>query len=112
MDVTIGDEMKVFTAHVDRSDRWNGWLACPYFDRDEADRVAEWINDDLGYDNGEPPIAAEWAIDVLFITEYLGDSNRESTTRIAPDFDGRYAIGAYAWCWTERTSDATTDGDA
>ena len=84
MQVTLtGDE--AFLGLVDPSVRWNGFL-CPEFSREEAEKVAEWINADRER-------KATWVDGTLFVTY------DEYTDVYEANADGNYAIGAFAWVW-------------
>ena len=80
--------------------RWNGWIAEPRFDRATVDRIAAMLERDRA--DGSPS-RIEWdgATAILHDDGAEQDWPDQSPERIAPDPDGRYAIGAYSWCWYE-----------
>ncbi len=97
--VTIDGETW-FTARADVAERWNGWLACPWFTRLEAERVAAWLEANRAaevarYGESEG-ISASWDGDTLV----LGDPSYDVVERLDA-VDGYYAIGAYGWVWSD-----------
>ncbi|MFC0623795.1 hypothetical protein [Kribbella deserti] len=93
--VTIDGYITVM-GHYDPAVRWNGWL-CPSFDRDVAEKVAAWANED--------PESARftWEGDVLVYEQpNYPDSEPE---RIEPDSNGHYSIGAFSWVWSVAKGD-------
>lgn len=107
-----GDEPAVL-AQYDPAERWNGFV-CPHMDALSAVTVLDWIGSDheygVTYDfvPGDYEDVDEFGQYVLLVTDiqysdpescdYQDDYEPE---RIAPDADGLYALGAYAWTWTE-----------
>ncbi len=111
MMVTIGDGPG-FPALVDLDERWNGWLV-PRFDRASATRVIEWLNQErtTAPENDRHEYAhATWVSTVIVITNH---HDADAPDRIEPDTEGRYAIGAYNWCWEpiDQHDDRTTATD-
>ncbi|WP_263788949.1 hypothetical protein [Salinibacter grassmerensis] len=83
-----------------KGDTWNGW-ACPYFEKDVAEQVAEHYSQEDQYDHEEE----YWA-------EYIPEEDafafhnheyEEPREFGAVAFDGHklYPIGAYCWTWVE-----------
>jgi hypothetical protein len=69
---------------------WNGW-ACPIFSKSEAIKIMDMFNSQkdsgvvMSYDDDKKAF--------LTIVEGADDEEFEETN------DGRYAIGAWSWCW-------------
>ena len=80
--------------------RWNGW-ATPYFELEEAKRVAEGNNEMAEY-----PIEYDEVYDQFYI---LDKETAELETwkgediRTAEGIKHLYGIGAYSWIWDEAT---------
>lgn len=107
VEVCVSDEELSgrFTAYADLHCRWNGWIGCPWFDRQEAERVADWINDNAQHFGGGDYADAKWDGDVLILTADPGTED-EFVQRLEPNEEGRYAIGANKWCWIEAAAPA------
>jgi hypothetical protein len=86
---------------------WNGW-ACPAFRRPVAEAVVEWINRTADADS-EDATRAAWDGDTVVLTDAgRADDADQAPERIRPDVQGRYGIGAGAWCWSLATQDDHT----
>jgi len=85
-------EDKAFSAYVDKSVRWNGWL-CPYFTRGEAERVVDALQ--IGVYDAER--------DAFVVQDEDGQPYEafERTALTAEDGSALYAVGAYSWSWCE-----------
>ena len=83
---------KLFSAYVDESVRWNGWL-CPYFTREEAERVVDALK--VGVYDAER--------DAFVVHDEDGQpfETFERTALTADDGSALYAVGAYSWSWSE-----------
>lgn len=96
----VGIDEPMFPALADPTDRWNGWLGTPWFDRASAQAVADWAND------GE---SVHITIDDqgVWVLEYdWNDDYTDPRGELCPwrtDIDGtpRATIGAWAWRWSE-----------
>lgn len=76
--------------------RWNGWL-CPHIDPLSVEQVMAWLGE---MEEDQPSPTHEWREDgALLLTEY--DGLDAYTEVLEPDADGLYALGAYAWVWSE-----------
>ena len=79
-------------------DHWNGW-ACPYFSRQEAERVLK----------ASTAIGFQWTFDEqqnAFSVRNINDpedAEPESFEGIQMDINGKtqtlYGVGAYSWIW-------------
>lgn len=91
----------------DSGARWNGFV-CPTFTRVTAELIVEHINR-VNAESSDPDAQhyLSWKGDMLLITCPLDAADDPSYQPIPvfPDRHGRYAIGAYRWCWQR------TDGD-
>ena len=96
---TIGEYPKAYIGYT--SGRlWNGW-ATPYFEFDEAKRVAEGFNE-----CAENPIQYDEVYDQFYILDKeSGELEKwEKTLAITPEGTKYvYGIGAYSWVWDEAT---------
>lgn len=93
-----------FPAYVEPRERWNGWL-CPAFTRHTAEQVVTWLNGQFDLlsssGQGDQCDRAEWDGDDLVhhVPRYENEPGYRPE-RLAPDYDGRYYLGAYSWTWT------------
>jgi hypothetical protein len=91
--------------------RWNGWLS-PLFRREVAEAVVDWTNatyarDKERFGDDGSGFRARWDGDeILLIDDTFADDPDYEPTRYKPDSDGRYAVGAWMWCWSAWDSDA------
>lgn len=88
-------------------DNWNGW-ACPLFERDEAERLAEYLN---SVGEGITPIVFDG---YNFVTIHDADEGYPDDERWEPwptiVRDGKTLYGIGAWCWTwDEADDATVE---
>lgn len=83
----------------DRVPRWNGFVAEPLFDRPTVERIAA----DLPV--GEEQYRIEFDGDVAVLRNAAYEAEGSAPERVAPDADGRYAIGRTSWVWTEAGPD-------
>lgn len=90
IDPSRADE--AFPATIDPRITWNGW-ECPSFDRETAEQVIAWATRELD------GVSFAWDGDTLVMVD------GGEVDRIAPDGDGGYPIGAWAWCWRILTAD-------
>ena len=86
--------------------RWNGWLACPTFTREVAEKVADFINQQDNADVVESSHfvwSRDYLIEYAWDCEVIRDEDEAKYDRTVhrPDKFGRYAIGAWAWVWYE-----------
>lgn len=101
--VTIDGETTFEAAYVPDA-AWNGF-AMPYFDREQADRVAAWCSDQ--YDQYGPDVTVlEWEGDDLYEVTAGADGepaerNRVDTRQLS-DGSTVYGIGAAGWVWQDR----------
>lgn len=84
-----------------KGNTWNGW-ACPYFEKEVAEQVAEHYGELHRYDNeGEYWAEYDPQEDVFAFHDTQNDEPR----KFGPvEIDGKklYPIGAYCWTWTEK----------
>lgn len=95
--VTLGGFVTV-DAVWDDEERWNGWL-CPRVTKYSADKVMEaLVNDPYAEPNR---LSYAWEGKVLVVSDQYGLAPGEvQYDRYAPDEDGLYALGSYAWTWS------------
>lgn len=103
----VGIDQPMFPALADPTDRWNGWLGTPWFDRATAQDVANWAND------GEYTLITVtdegvWFANLEYADEYA--DARGTLCEWRADIDGtpRATIGAWSWCWSEWPADTYT----
>lgn len=98
--VTIDGAITVDAADVSPDIRWNGW-AVPVFDRENTDKIIEWVN---GQDDGTPGPVLEW-VDGKLIDVYYYDDGTTERDEIEPVYDSAgtplYGVGAFSWVWSE-----------
>lgn len=99
--VVVGD-LGPFPALANLSERWNGWVAAPRFDRATAHAIADAINSDAPQRTGWPCRATVdadgfWYWEKEYAEEYA-DQRGECYVW---DGDGRVAVGAFGWIWAE-----------
>ena len=76
---------------------WNG-AAIPYFRRDVAKLVVDWIN--ASHDKDRVSARAHWDGNTVVLIESEAENDPGYTPeRITPDRNDRYGIGARAWSW-------------
>lgn len=88
--VTVDDGATVVDAEVRTDVRWNGW-AVPRMTRDACETVLAAIAADGPY-----IVMADGDDYLLFWDE---EDDDDALERIAPNADGSYSPGAFAWCW-------------
>lgn len=97
--VLVGIDGPEFPAVADPTDRWNGWLGTPWFDRETAQQVADWVNDE-----GTNRITIDDEGAWLFEGEHADDHD-DPRGDLSPwtDINGtqRVTIGARNWCWSD-----------
>ena len=88
---------KIADAYVGNQ-KWNGW-ECPFFTKEEADKVAEHLKTNcdciVEYDADKDEYKTRYKDDDVEDTE-IWDATTVETV------DGRkhvYCIGGWAWCW-------------
>ena len=94
---TIGEYPKAYIGYTSGK-LWNGW-ATPYFEKEEAIRVAEGFNE-----CAENPIQYDEVYDQFYILDKeSGELEKwERTLAITPEGNKYvYGIGAYSWVWDE-----------
>ena len=82
-------------------DRWNGW-ACPYFEKDVAEKIAEHYTELHRYDNEDEYWAEYVSAEDAFA---FHDDQGEEPRMFGPveiDDTKLYPIGAYCWTWAEK----------
>lgn len=79
--------------------RWNGWIAEPTFDRTTVDRIAAMLDRDRAAGLESDRIV--WRADGSTLTLDRPSEPDWPGEIIAPNAAGRYAIGAFSWCWYE-----------
>lgn len=86
----------IYMAHLDPAVRWNGW-ACPYFDFDEASRMAG----EFAGINPDEEMAYDPERDCFFVS-YAGEGGDVIEEYYGVDADGEvlYPIGNALWIWT------------
>lgn len=96
---TIGEYPKAYIGYTSGK-LWNGW-ATPYFELDEAKRVAEGFNECAEY-----PMEYDDIYDQFYIldkeTEEL-ETWKGNDISTAEGIKHLYGIGAYSWVWDEAT---------
>lgn len=94
---TIGEHPKAYIGYTSGKS-WNGW-ATPYFELDEAKRVAEDFNE-----TAEFPMQYDEVYDQFYILD-TETSDLETWQGIdmptAKGIKHLYGIGAYSWMWEE-----------
>lgn len=98
--VTI-DGTTAFRAETLHPERWNGFVN-PYFDRDAAEAVADWLDAQMYRANHVSP-PCRWEGDVLIVTDHTVDPE-DADERFEPGIDGLYGIGCFGWTWSEVTT--------
>jgi len=84
--------------------RWNGFVGNPWFSREEAQKVIDWVHET----NGSPtPVECSrfvWVDDLLVQVDWNGEPGDPpvfTAEVLHPDRLGRYCIGGWSWTWTE-----------
>ena len=96
---TIGEYPKAYIGYTSGK-RWNGW-ATPYFEFEEAQRVAEGFNECAEY-----PIQYDEVYDQFYILDNESGELEKWPGEGIHTADGikkLYGIGAYSWVWDEIT---------
>lgn len=95
--VSLGYDGSHYPALADTSERWNGFLAAPRFDRATVERIAADFDAD--------PNSAKLTIDDdgvwAWWDEYADEYPDPRGELYEWDADGRVALGAYGWTWCE-----------
>lgn len=92
--VTIDGQNGPYPAKADPSERWNGFLAQPWFTRETVQRIV----DDLREENLTES-TFEWRGENGDVLVELLDG--EEIDSWGPGPNDLYAVGGYGWCWTE-----------
>lgn len=100
--VTLGggsaaDGAWVYPALADTSERWNGWLAAPRFDRKTLEEIAADFATCPGSERITIDADGVWA----WWPDYANDYADPRGERYEWDADGRCALGANGWIWLE-----------
>lgn len=95
--VTLGGITTTVPAQYDTDVNWNGFL-CPWLDPHAVEVVLASLRRAYAAATDDTAPTHEWDGDVLVLTEHDGDGNGY-TTRMEPDADGLYPLGAYGWVW-------------
>ena len=93
------DPDQTYTGYTD-GDTWNGW-ACPYFSKDEAQKITEAFDGlEHPYDGSLHRATYDEETDAFAFYEPTSDTWE---TFKGVDRDGKrvYPIGTYAWTWCE-----------
>lgn len=90
--VTIdGWDDESYPCLADLGQRWNGFVASPRFTRETVQKITDTL--------------AEIGDDTFAFTKNGAlvqiDETGSEFELWEPDADGRYALGAFAWCWVE-----------
>lgn len=103
----VGIDDPMFPALADPTDRWNGFLGTPWFDRQVAQDVADWANPD-GFVRITVTDEGVWYANLEWADEY--DDPRGELCKWTTEIDGtpRATIGAWEWCWSEWPADTLT----
>lgn len=103
---TIGEYPKAYIGYTSGK-LWNGW-ATPYFEKEEAIRVAEGFNECAEY-----PMQYDEVYDQFYIldkeTEELEKWKGEDIVT-AEGTKHLYGIGAYSWVWDEESVESVAKG--
>lgn len=96
---TVGIDDERFPAY-DNGLRWNGFV-CPTFRRAVAEQVTAYFNTiNAAGPWPEDQDCFVWDGDVIVhIHRAYADDPDYTPTRVEPDADDRYAIGAMEWIW-------------
>lgn len=87
-----------------KGDTWNGW-ACPYFEKDVAEQVAEHYSELHRYE-GEEEYWAEYAAEKDVFAFYDTQSEEpQEFGAVQVGGEKLYPIGAYCWTWVQIASD-------
>jgi hypothetical protein len=83
-----------------KGDTWNGW-ACPYFEKEVAEQIAEHHGEIHRYENAEEYWAEYDPDEDVF--RFHDDQGEEPRTfgPVETEKGKLYAIGAYCWTWVE-----------
>lgn len=97
--VTLGGITMTVIGQYDTTVNWNGYL-CPWLDAHGVEQVLGALRD--AYAAAEDPYCPVWVWHdgALVLTEVSDGGEARNTTRLEPDKDGLYALGAYGWVWT------------
>lgn len=96
----VGVDDPTWPALADPTDRWNGWLGAPWFDRETAVRIANDVNPD-GFVLITVDDEGIWKRDLGY--DLYPDTSKGDLSPWRTDIDGipRATIGAWEWCWSE-----------
>jgi hypothetical protein len=98
--------------------RWNGWLAAPYFDAYTTVSILEMVNEDPYEVNGiSNYYGYDWHFEddgtlVVMSRQFQAEEPDAQPERITPDEDGLYTVGSWGWVWSETWRDKQTVEDA
>lgn len=95
--VAWDEEVAIFPAVADLTQRWNGWVAAPFFDREAVDRIIA-ASDDPEAD------VFHWEGDTLVQHRTQYEAYGEPDERIEPTLiEGvkRWCVGGFSWTWYE-----------
>jgi len=98
LDSVIEPPVDGFTAGA----RWNGW-ACPYFTREQADRVVELSNAANNSEDADVRIIVTWdeARQAYIIVDGQYPDEEDVMDAVVVDGVAYYCIGGWSWCWME-----------
>lgn len=98
--VSCGD-FGPYPALADTSERWNGFIACPRFDRSTLERIADDLRDAESCERITIDAEGVWS----WFDEYADEYPDPRGERYEWDADGRCALGAYSWTWMLETDE-------
>lgn len=84
-----------------KGDTWNGW-ACPYFEREVAEKIADHYSEMHRYDNGEEYWAEYNSGEDVFAFHNTQDDEPRKFGPAEVEGKKLYPVGAYCWTWVER----------
>jgi len=102
--VSLGEPEATVLAQYDPAQRWNGFIAAPFIDALSAVQVLDWIGADheYGVTYGFTDSGVLVVHDVQYSDPESSDYDPQYSGEVyPPDADGLYALGAFAWVWTE-----------
>lgn len=104
------DDVTTVSALYDPTQRWNGFLACPWLTREQVEQVLTalaanapadaqltwtWLDDEEGRG------AILRTVDHNYVDPARPEYLENATEDLLPREDGRYSLGAFAWVWSE-----------